>query len=68
MFRKNGSASGIQDNHNSISAHSAQGDGDKTLHANLVVQLDQDEYVEVYTYTGSDFYSGHSCWGGFRIA
>ena len=68
MFRKNGSASGIQDNHNAISAHNAEGDGDKTLHASLVVQLDQDEYVEVFTYTASDFYSGHSCWGGFRIA
>jgi len=68
VYRKNGSANNIQDNANSTSSFNEEGSGDKTLHANLVVQLDQNEYVEIYSTTQSDLYTGHSSWGGFRIA
>jgi hypothetical protein len=68
QWRKNGSPNSIQDYESTFCAYNEEGTGDKILSASLVVQLNATEYVEVFTATTSDVYTGHSCFGGFRLA
>tara|TARA_R110002012_G_scaffold259017_1_gene440335 strand:- start:249 stop:830 length:582 start_codon:yes stop_codon:yes gene_type:complete len=68
QWRKNGSAAGLQDRGNTYAAYNEQGDGDKVFTPSLVVPLSANDYVEIYTATASDYYTGHSSWGGFRIS
>ena len=68
QWRKNGSPNGLQDRGNTYAGYNEEGSGDKVLTPSLVVPLSANDYVEIYTAGASDYYTGHSSWGGFRIA
>jgi hypothetical protein len=67
-WRKNNSAVGLQDTGGIYTAGSFYTASDTMVSASLVVQLDADDYIEVFTQGTADVYSGHSSMGGFRLS
>jgi hypothetical protein len=67
-WRKNGSATGLQDRGNTYAGYNENGSGDNMLTPSLVVPLSANDYIEIYTSGSTDYYTGHSSWGGFRIS
>jgi hypothetical protein len=47
--------------------YSGLGTDDHSISMAMVISLGTDDTVSIYTNTGSDWYSGHSYWGGFRL-
>ena len=67
-FRKNDSATAIEDYHGQWGSYMSQSDSsDCMISWQLVITLSANDTIAVYTGTGSDIYYGHSYWGGFRL-
>jgi hypothetical protein len=65
-FRKNDSQTGTTDVEGT-GTYSGLGTDDHSITMEMVISLGTDDTVAIYTNTGSDWYSGHSYWGGFRL-
>ncbi len=65
-FRKNDSQTGTTDAEGT-GTYSGLGTDDHSVNMAMVISLGTDDTVSIYTNTGSDWYSGHSYWGGFRL-
>ena len=67
-FRKNGATTDLVDRNQAITTFNEQGTGDHVQTGVLVVNLSANDYMEVYSTTTSDLYTGHASFGGFRIS
>jgi hypothetical protein len=67
-FRKNGATTDLVDRNQDITTYNEQGTGDHVQTGVVVVNLSANDYMEVYSTTTSDLYTGHSSFGGFRIS
>jgi hypothetical protein len=67
-FRKNGATTDLVDRNQQVTTFDEHNAGDHVQTGTLVVNLSANDYIEIYSTTQSDLYTGHSNWGGFRIS
>jgi hypothetical protein len=68
QFKKNGSGSNLVELSGNVTTYNEEGAGNHVQTASVCVNLEEDDYIEVWAHTASDVYAGHSSWGGFRIS